>query len=120
MGSLLPILNLVSHCHVCEVMDEGTNLIWNKIQNLEAILWSIRLQSVLPFFGRFALDRSVVFGLIFEVGRSLCWWSLSLMTIIESLERTLLSLSPYIKCPIKMCVNVFQRDMFLILLILDF
>ena len=50
---------------------------------------------------------------------SIYWWSLRLMTIIESLERFLLSLSPYIKCPIKMCVNVFQRDMFLTLLILD-
>ena len=41
------------------------------------------------------------------------------MTIIESLERTLFSLSPFIKCPIKRCVNVFQRDMFLILFILE-
>ena len=30
---------------------------------------SFRLQSILPMFGRFALDMSGVFGLIFEVGR---------------------------------------------------
>ena len=39
------------------------------------------------------------------------------MTIIESSERTLLSLSPYTKFPIQICINIFQRDMFLILLI---
>ena len=38
------------------------------------------------------------------------------MTISESYERTLPLLSPYIKCPIKMCVIVFQIDMFLLIL----
>ena len=38
------------------------------------------------------------------------------MTITESRERTLPSLSPYIKCPIKMCGIVFQIDMFLLIL----
>ena len=39
-----------------------------------------------------------------------------MMTITESFERTLPLLSPYIKCPIKMCVIVFQIDMFLLIL----
>ena len=37
------------------------------------------------------------------------------MTITESCERTLPSLSPYIKRPIKMCVIVFQIDMFFLI-----
>ena len=38
------------------------------------------------------------------------------MTITESFERTLPLLSPYVKCPIIMCVIVFQIDMFLLIL----
>ena len=47
-----------------------TNLIWNKIQNLETVsgsfrptvvsVESFRLELILPIFGRFALDRFVV------------------------------------------------------------
>ena len=36
------------------------------------------------------------------------------MTITESFERNLLSLCPYIKCPIKLFVIVIQIDMFLL------
>ena len=56
--------------------------------------------------------------MIFEVGPSVksMLWSFSLMTITESCERTLPSLSPYIKCQIQVCVIVFQIDMFLLIL----
>ena len=56
---------------------------------------------VVFLIGRFGL----IFRSVASVLSSLCWWAFSLMAIIESFERTLLSLSPYIKCQ-KMCVSV--------------
>ena len=54
------------------------------------------------------------FGLLFEVGRFVK--SFSLMIITESCERTFPSLSPYIKCAIKLRVIEFQIDMFVLVL----
>ena len=93
---------------------EGFFTIWNKIQNREMVSGSFRpgsFQSCHQFglrnfdqsFFHFSLDRWVVSALFLRwvVSSSLCWWSFSLMTITESCERTLPSLSPYIKRQMK-------------------